>query len=501
MVESNILEMRQINKYFPGVHALDSVDFCVRTGEIHALVGHNGAGKSTLLKILSGIHSPDSGDIVFNGNNITNSSPKEVLDHGISFIYQELNLVHNLSVAENIFLGREIKNKIGLIKKNEMRKEARKILNKLGEEKIDVKLPLSEISVAQQQMVAIAKALDQSPRLLVLDEPTSRLSKSEIEKLFSLLHSLALKNISIIYVSHRLEEIYRIAERVTVLRDGKFMGTHAVKEINADDLVEEMVGERLRKSENANPPNPQAPICLQVNNLKGSTVNNISFYLKQGEVLGIVGAVGSGKTEMIQLLFGLDKRTGGDIEVNGKNIDIFSSQKAVSSGLALSPEDRKSQGLLLMESIINNITLASLKNFTHGGWLVRRQQEVNHAKGMVRKLRIVTPSIRQLTQNLSGGNQQKVVLAKWLSTEAKIFIFDEPTVGVDVQGKEEIYGIVKEIANSGAGVIFLTSDPEEGWSLCSRLLVMFERQIVADVDPKTITLAQLTSYTMGGNRK
>jgi len=498
MVESNILEMRQICKHFPGVQALAGVDFCVRKGEIHALVGHNGAGKSTLLKILSGIYKPDSGQILFDKDTITDWSPREVLDHGISFIYQELNLVQDMTVAQNIYLGREPRNRLGFINWLKMQKNAKAALQQIGEKDIHVKVKLQKLSVAQQQMVAIAKALDQKPQLLVLDEPTSRLSQTEIEKLFEVLKALSEKDISIIYVSHRLDEIYRIAERVTVIRDGNVVGTHDTRKIKPAELIHEMIGDKVRKVENATPPPRNSAICLKVNDLKGPKVNGISFELHQKEVLGITGAVGAGKTEFIHLLFGLEKPTSGEIEMNGNKMRFVSSQDAIKGGLALCPEDRKAQGLILENTIERNISLVALKKLTKGGWLLSGKQENSHARKMVDSLKIIAPSVRQLARYLSGGNQQKVVLAKWLSTDSKVFLFDEPTVGVDVHGKTEIYDLLKKLASEGSGVIFVTSDPEEAWSVCSRVLVIFEGKTTANIDPKKTSLNQLMHYVMGG---
>jgi len=497
MVESNILEMKQICKHFPGVQALAGVDFCVNKGEIHALVGQNGAGKSTLLKILAGIYKPDSGKVLFNNEDLTGLSPKGILDHGVSFIYQELNLIHDMTVAQNIFLGREFRNKLGLVNRKKMQEQAKLALSQIGEKEINVNLPVYKLSVAQQQMVAISKALEQKPRLLILDEPTSRLSQAEIEKLFNVLTTLSSGDISIIYVSHRLDEIFRISDRVTVLRDGKLIGTHKTKTIGTEELIHEMIGEKVHKVANAKSPDKSSPVCLKVNDLKGPMLNGVNFSLQQGEVLGIVGAVGSGKTELIHLLFGLEKSVEGEIEINSKKIDLNSSKKAVSSGIALCPEDRKVQGLILDDSITNNISLVALKSFTWGGWFINKKRENKNAKNLVESLNIATPSIKQIARHLSGGNQQKVVLAKWVSTASKILLFDEPTVGVDVLGKTEIYELLIRTASEGAGVIFVTSDPEEGWSICNRVLVMFEGRITANIDPRVTTFEKMMSYIMG----
>ncbi len=500
MVETNLLEMKKISKHFPGVQALSGVDFAVRKGEIHALVGHNGAGKSTLLKILAGIYQQDAGEVVFDGKPVDHWSPREVLDHGVSFIYQELNLVQDLTIAQNIFLGREPKSPIGLIDWKSLNHKAHQALKKIGEDDIAVTQPLNKLSVAQQQMVAIAKALDQNPQLLVLDEPTSRLSREEINKLFALLLELSKKDISIIYVSHRLEEIYKISKRVTVLRDGKLIATHITEKIKPEYLIEDMIGDHVRNAENAPAALKNSPILLEVEGLKGPKVNGVDLYLHKGEVLGIVGAVGAGKTELVHLLFGLEQPSSGKMKINGQVIEVKSTGKAIQQGMALCPEDRKAQGLILENPIMTNISLPSLKTFTRAGWIIQTSKERSHAIQMVDSLNIMAPSVRQLARFLSGGNQQKVVLAKWLSTHASIFLFDEPTVGVDIHGKMEIYELLKKLAREGAGVIFFTSDPEEGWRVCSRLLVMFEGRVNAELIPHKSTLDQVMVHVMGGKK-
>jgi ABC-type sugar transport system ATPase subunit len=497
-MSENILEMKNIFKHFPGVQALDNVSFQLKEGEIRALVGQNGAGKSTLLKTLGGIYKADQGEIIINGQKATNWSPREVMDQGVSFIYQELNLIPDLSIAQNICLGRETKNRLGVINWKILSKKAKAILEFIGIFDLDVNWPLTEISVAQQQMVAIAKALYQDPKVLILDEPTSRLSKDETEHLFAILTKMAGSGISIIYVSHRLEEIYRIATTVTVLRDGRLIGTHLLTEFSKTDLIQEMLGERV----GAIPQSPivpeENPICLKVTDLEGKGVKSVSFSVKTGEIVGIVGAVGAGKTEMLRLLFGLDRPTAGSVEIEQEEVFISTPKNAVNLKIALCPEDRKAQGLLLDSSVAHNISLAALIRISTGGIFISQKKENTHAQEIVRQLNIVTPSINHHSRNLSGGNQQKVVLAKWLSTDSKVFLFDEPTVGVDVKGKVEIYQLMGSLAKEGAGIVFVTSDPEEAWQVCSRILVMFGGTITKEVYPKNLTLDKLIYYVMGG---
>ncbi len=497
MVET-ILEMRNISKHFPGVQALEDVDFDVRRGEIHALVGQNGAGKSTLLKILAGIHRVDRGEVIIRGENAIGWSPRDVLDHGVSFINQELNLVSDMTVSQNIMLGREPRTRFSILKWEEMNRKAEQALQRIGITDLAVKRSLSRISVAQQQMVAIARALDQFPQLLVLDEPTSRLSHEEVERLFAVLEGMVGQGISIIYVSHRLEEVYRIAGRVTVIRDGHLIGTHDLSEIAPNDLVQEMIGARVRAVSHAEPVSREGRICLEVENVSGFNVHNVSFSVRRGEVLGIVGVVGAGKTELMHVLFGIDPRTSGRVRVDEKEVELVSTKNAISSRIALCPEDRKAQGLLLESPVVDNITLASMKSFCGRGGLISRKREKDHARRMVETLNIAAPSIFHIGRNLSGGNQQKVVLSKWLSTNSTIILLDEPTVGVDVQGKVEIYDLMHSLAAKGSGVIMSTSDPEEAWRVCSRLLVMFKGAIVKELIPQQVTLDRLMFFVMGG---
>ena len=499
MVET-ILEMQNVSKRFPGVQALQNVNFDVHRGEIHALVGQNGAGKSTLLKILAGIYTADAGEIVINGERATHWNPRKVLDHGVSFIYQELDLAPYMTVAQNIMLGREPTTIVGTVNWRALRSRAWKALERTGDTTIDVSLPLYQLSVAHQQIVAISRALDQNPALLVLDEPTSRLSVGEVDRLFTILDGMRKQGIAIIYVSHRLEEVYRIADRVTVLRDGQRIATTPAKDLPPETLVQQMIGSQVREMTPTEVVT-DGQTCLSVEGLTSAQVHGVSFELERGEVLGIVGAVGAGKTEMLRLLFGVDRRTSGQVSIDGQVVDIRSPTQAIAAGMALCPEDRKAQGLLLDSSVRNNITLAALHRFSLGGLFLQRQRESHHTEEIVASLHIAMPSINQPARFLSGGNQQKVVLAKWLSTESHIFLFDEPTVGVDVRGKVEIYTLLQELARQGSGVLFVTSDPEEAWSVCSRLLVMYAGRIVAEMYPQQVSLDKVMFHVMGGKER
>lgn len=496
-MRETVLEMQGISKHFPGVQALDCIDFDVRKGEIHALVGQNGAGKSTLLKILAGMYHPDSGSIRINQNHMDKWNPQQILEQGISFIYQELNLFQNLSVCQNLFVGREYTGFPGVISQKMMRARAKEVLARLGASDINVDMPACELTVAKQQIVAIAKALAQNPSLLVLDEPTSRLGLEDTENLFSILASMRKDGISIIYVSHRLNEIYRISDRITVLRDGQLIITDETEAITPKMLVKHMVGEDLTKKKYHDRADTRH-ILMDVCNLSGDGFEDVSFSLHSGEVLGIIGAVGAGKTELIRSIFGIDKTNGGNLNVNNKELLNANPQKAINLGMALCPEDRKYQGLILQNSIRENITLAGLKKFSGFAGFIDYSQENTIVNQLVSRLRVATPSANKRARELSGGNQQKVVLAKWFCTDSKVFLFDEPTVGVDIQGKSEIYDLMHELADNGAGVLFVTSDLDEGIQVCHRLLVMYKGSIIAELDPKKSTMEEASMYAMGG---
>ena len=493
-----ILEMNDIQKHFPGVQALKGVDFEEQKGEIHALVGQNGAGKSTLLKVLAGIYVPEQGSIKVNGIELTRWNPQKVMDMGISFIYQELNLVQSMTVAQNLFIGNEARNALGLINWKKMRANAKGALARIGITDIDVNTPIKNLTVAKQQLVAIARALAQNPKLLVLDEPTSRLSFEDAEQLFKILKAMQKDNISIIYVSHRLSEIYRISDRVTVLRDGTCIITNQTKAIPARELVKYMVGEDVKKKKYARV-KEQNLLLLKSDHLQGNGIDQVDLSVFAGEVVGLVGAVGAGKTEFVRILFGIEPPTAGSIEIKGEILKKFTSADAIAHGIALCPEDRKYHGLLLDNSIQNNITLAGLKQFTSIKWFTNNRKEQNVVLDLVKRLKIATPSIAKNARELSGGNQQKVVLAKWLCTTSQVFIFDEPTVGVDVQGKTEIYDLMHELANNGAGVLFITSDIDEGMQICDRILVMYKGAVLTELDPLSTTVEEASMFAMGGH--
>ena len=420
------------------------------------------------------------------------------MGQGVAFVHQELSLIPDLTVGQNICLGREPKNNLGTIDWVALTRDAREALELIGIQNIDIGSALKQISVAQQQMVAIPRALSQRPTVLVLDKPTSKLSNEETESLFSILAKMAQGGLSIIYVSHRLEEIYRVASTVTVLRDGSLIGTHDLSDFRRADLIQEMLGQRESDIPHSPIVPPGNPVSLDVKSLAGPGVQEVDFTVQSGEILGLVGAVGAGKTELLQLLFGLNQPTAGRVLVQGSEIKFRSPEAAIKAGIALCPEDRKAQGLLLDSSIAHNISLASLRAISLLAGIIARAAEIVRANKMVRQLNIVTPSIGHHARNLSGGNQQKVVLAKWLSTESSVLLFDEPTVGVDVKGKVEFYELMGSLAARGAGIVFVTSDPEEAWRVCSRILVMFGGKITKEVHPDRVALDRLIYFVMGG---
>lgn len=493
-----ILEMKSISKQFPGVQALQDVDFSIRKGEIHALVGQNGAGKSTLLKILSGVYHKDSGKVTLNGKELRRWTPQQMIDWGVSFIYQELNLVQSLSVAQNIYIGREPKNPMGLIDWNTMRARAEEALARIGVSELDVNTHVNQLTVAKQQLVAIARVLDMNPTVLILDEPTSRLGLEDAERLFTILRNMQEKGLSIIYVTHRLSNIYRLSDRITVLRDGKLIITSDTDKLPAGELVKHMVGQEVVDLSYGSKKELDQ-MLLQVNGLFGSGVNGFDLKLHASEVVGLLGAVGAGKTETVRLLFGIDERSEGVIQIGDTVLENHTPTRAISAGMALCPEDRKYQGLLLDNSISENVTLAGLEKFALWALFPNRKKEKSTVLELVNRLRIATPEITTHSRSLSGGNQQKVVLAKWLCTDSKVFLFDEPTIGVDVQGKAEIYQLLHELADQGAGVLFVTSDIEEGLQVCDRVLVMYKGQIVAKLDPRESNKEEASLYAMGGS--
>ena len=489
-----LLTLRGIGKRFGGVIALDGVDLELRAGEIHALLGENGAGKSTLIKILGGIHRPDTGEIFVEGRAVEIRRVADADKLGIRLIHQELSLAPNLSVAENIFLGREPA-RFGFLDRPQLFANAQALMAELGLSEIgSVEARVADLSVAQQQMVEIARALSTRARILILDEPTASLSEAETEALFAKLRGLSSQGVGIIYISHRLEEIQRLAHRITVLRDGCSVGTQPTAQLNPSELIRLMVGRDLR-SHYPRPPWKPGAIALTVRNLRNARVKDVSFELRYGEILGLAGLMGAGRTELARALFGIDPADGGEILIEGKPVTIRCPGDAMTAGLALVPEDRKREGLVMTGSVAYNLALPWTREWIHGCFpnMQRRSAIVSRA---VQGLGIRISDPEQSIGSLSGGNQQKVVVGKWMERPPRILILDEPTRGVDVGAREEMFAIIHRMVEHGMAVILISSDLPEVMNLSHRLALYRDGRIVREVAAQEITaeevMAELT---------
>jgi ribose transport system ATP-binding protein len=474
---SPLLSMKGICKSFPGVVAVNSADFELFPGEIHALVGENGAGKSTLIKILTGVHRADTGGITLLGKQVTFTSPLASRRAGIIAIYQEFTLVPTLSVAANLFLGSE-RTKGGLIDRQRERTEAAKLFAKLGVV-IDSEVLVRDLNVAQQQLVEIARALSTDAKILVMDEPTAALTPNEVDKLFILLRELKSHGIGIIFISHRLDEVFAIADRITIMRDGQTVTTSAASSLSRTQLIELMVGRPLEQ-EFPKVTAKHADVCLEVSNLSGGKVKDVSFYVKHGEVVGIAGLMGAGRTEVARLIFGADQKESGEIRVSGKIIDSSSPQNAIAGGICLLTEDRKSQGLVLKATAKENFALANLESWSHFAFINEHQESKRFAKH-VADLNIRVSGPDQKAEELSGGNQQKLLVARWLETNSEVIIFDEPTRGIDVGAKYEMYLLINELAAQGKAIIVISSELPEILGISDRILVMREGRLAGEI--------------------
>jgi ABC-type sugar transport system ATPase subunit len=498
-----LLQMNHISKTFPGVKALDDVKLEVKRGEVHALIGENGAGKSTLIKILAGIYQPDPGaEFYFEGKKAEINKPLDATLKGISIIYQDLSLFPNLSVAENIYIGRESNSKSWKkIDWKEIEAIAARALKELDVQ-IDLHLPVEKLSIAQQQLIEIARALAFDSKLIVMDEPTSSLSSGEVEKLYKVINNLKQKGISIIFVSHKLKELFTVSDRFTVLRDGKYVGTYLKEELNEEKLITLMVGRKVQYEKNIGTGKTGNTI-LEVKGLsKEGNFKDISFELKEGEILGITGLVGSGRTELAQAIFGINTPYQGEVILNGQTVNIKSSEDAVKKGIAYIPESRKTQGLILNQSIINNISLSILKTIRNKFGLINRKKEVDLANYYIKTLDI-RPSIPEMAAGqLSGGNQQKVVISKWLSTKPKVLIIDEPTNGIDIGAKTEIHKLLRQLASDGMGIIVISSELPEILAVSDRILVMRHGRIAGELEIQEATQENIMNLALlGSNQK
>jgi ribose transport system ATP-binding protein len=495
-----LLRLEGISKSFPGVRALHNVHMEVRRGEVHALLGENGAGKSTLMKILSGAYSRDAGEILWEGRPIVIHNPREAQDLGIGIIYQEFNLVPQLSIAENVWISREpFRNRtLQWLDWKEMRRATQVLLDELHLE-LDPRRPVAGLGVAQQQMVEIAKALSLDAKLLIMDEPTSALTDTEIKQLFTVIRRLKARGVAVVFISHHMDEVFQICDRGTVLRDGEYIATVDLAGLTEDDIIRLMVGRNLDQ-QYPKLPAKRGEEALRVEGLnRAGVLHDINFSTYTGEILGIAGLVGAGRTELMHAVFGADPIDSGQIVIFGKETVVKSPQAAIRAGMGLLPEDRKQQGLVLMLSVLHNMSMASLDKLTSRLFL-RKADERQQANGFVDKLRIMTPGVNQQVQFLSGGNQQKVVLAKWLASQSKILIFDEPTRGIDVGAKVEVYNLMNSLVESGVAVIMVSSEMPELLGMSDRILVMHEGRLTAELSREEATEEKILAAAMGAEQ-
>lgn len=491
------IEMKGINKAFGSNQVLKDAGFVLEDGEVHALMGENGAGKSTLMKILTGVYTRDAGTVVVDGKEVMYKSPQEAEKAGIVFIYQELNVLFDLTVEENLFMGKEITKKFGICDKKAMRKKAQEVMDRMGVN-IPINAVMSDLSVGQQQMVEICKALMVDAKVLIMDEPTAALTQSETEGLFKLIKSLRKKGVSIVYISHRMEEIFELCDRITILRDGTYVGTEYIKDINMDDIVRMMIGreigERYPKRENIK----LGKEMLRVEGLtKGKTFKDVNFSVKAGEVLGVSGLMGAGRTEIMHAIFGNLPYESGKVFIEGNEVFIKNSREAISAGIGFITEDRKTEGLLLEKSIAENIELANLGKVSDKFVLSKSKGKELVKKG-IDEFRIKCFGPDHECNNLSGGNQQKVVFAKWVYTDPKILILDEPTRGVDIGAKKEIYNVINDLAAKGVAIILVSSELPEVLGMSDRIMVVHEGKITGIIDAADADQEKVMTLATGG---
>ena len=491
--EKLLLQMTGIDKSFPGVHALQSVHFDLRRGEVHALLGENGAGKSTLIKILGGIYQKDKGEILVNGEKVTINSVEDARKAGVSIIHQELVLVPWLSIAENMFLGREPLNKLGLVDYGKMNREAKKYLVDFGLD-LDPLTPIAKLNIAQQQMVEIVKAISFSSNIVVMDEPTSSLSDKEAEALFESIRKLKARGVGIVYISHRMSELNIVADRVTVLRDGQYVATKNVKESTTDDLIALMVG-RSMTNYYTRTYNNFPETALKVEGLTTNRIHDVSFEAKRGEILGFAGLIGCGRSETMEAIFGLDKIKSGTIELYGKKISGMKPDRIIKEGIGLVPEDRRGEGMFGVMDIKFNATLKVLDEFI-GKLHVNANKEMKITQHGIDSLKIKTPTMKTPIASLSGGNQQKVIIASWLAAGPKVLIVDEPTRGIDVGAKGEIYEIMNRLAAEGVTILMVSSDLPEVLNMSDRIAVMCEGTISKILDRTEASQEVIMQYAV-----
>jgi ribose transport system ATP-binding protein len=484
MEPEHILELRGVTKSYPGVVALDNVSLGFARGSVHAIVGENGAGKSTFIKVITGAVQPEQGDLFFEGSLVEHNSPEKAIEMGVSAIYQEFNLFPYLSVAENVFANR-YETKAGLIRFRQLEKQCREVMDRLGVD-IDPRAPVRSLSVGYQQLVEIAKSLTRNVKVLIMDEPSAALTESELERVFSIVERLRSDGVTVIYISHRLDEIFRICETVSVFRDGHHISTVPVQETSRSELIRLMVNRPLKDTFPSIPPRSGEPV-LEARELTTHLLKGVSFTAHKGERLGFAGLIGAGRSEVARAIFGADELTEGEIRLHGNKLRITHPSDAIGYGIALIPEDRKKEGVLLHMSVADNVSSVKLNDFGGFGGYLREAEMRAAVEEYVEELRIKTPTVDQLAKNLSGGNQQKTVLAKWLLMSCEVIIFDEPTRGIDVGAKQEIYKLINDLAMGGKTVIIISSELPELLGMSDRIIVMAEGRITAELDRSEAT--------------
>ena len=491
------IEMKGINKSFGSNQVLKDAGFVLENGEVHALMGENGAGKSTLMKILTGVYTRDAGTVIVDGKEVVYKSPQEAEKAGIVFIYQELNVLFDLTVEENLFMGKEITKKFGICDKKAMRKKAQEAMDKMGV-KIPINAVMSDLSVGQQQMVEICKALMVDAKVLIMDEPTAALTQSETEGLFKLIKSLRKKGVSIVYISHRMEEIFELCDRITILRDGTYVGTEKIKDINMDDIVRMMIGREIGERYPKRDGIEIGKEIIRVEGLtKGKTFKDVNFSVKAGEVLGVSGLMGAGRTEIMKAIFGNLSYDSGKVFIEGKEMKIRSVRDAIEAGIGFITEDRKTEGLLLEKSIAENIELANLGKVSNKSVLSKKKGAELVKKG-IDEFHIKCFGPQHECANLSDGNQQKVVFAKWVYTDPKVLIMDEPTRGVDIGAKKEIYSVINDLAAKGVAIIMVSSELPEVLGMSDRIMVVHEGKVTGIIDAAEADQEKVMTLATGG---
>ncbi len=504
MSETLMCRIENISKSFAGVNALKRVNLEVRRGEIHAIVGENGAGKSTLMNVLSGVYHPDDGTMEFDGKPVLFRDPRDAQQAGIAMIHQELSLSRSMSVAENIFEGRMPKNRFGLISRGKMSTECRRYLDELGVESISPSTLVRDLSVSQMQLVEIAKAMSLDARLLMMDEPTSSLTAGETSVLLEIMRSLRAGGVSILFVTHKLEEVMEVSDRITVLRDGVHIDTLNCAEADIDTLVSLMVGREFERTAHRNfiKDYSDREVALEVEGLTiGTRVRDVSFTLYKGEVLGLTGLVGAGRTEVLQGIFGIGAKSAGVVKVFGVPVTINHPADAIRFGIGMVPEGRKEQGMFLKMNVLDNMTMVHLRQLTNRIGLLSRRRASEVAGKYLEDLSIKTPGLAQVSENLSGGNQQKTIIARWLMHEPKILFLDEPTHGIDIGAKMEIYNIISGLSQNGVSIVFLSSELPEVLNLCDRILVMHHGEIKGILSHQEADQVKIMSLILAGNDK